>query len=80
MSERLRRIKDKECVDTYPGKDIQNEMSGLISYIILKSIVSSVKAAKYSSVVMDCTPDMSHKEQLSILLHCIEINQKRSQN
>jgi hypothetical protein len=76
MAEHLRCIKDKECFDTYLGKDIQNEMIGLISKRILKSIVSCVKAAKYISVIMDCTPDVSHKEQLSILLRCVEINQK----
>lgn len=76
MSEHLRRIKDKECFDTYLGKDIQNEMIGLISNKILKVIVSSLKAAKYFSVIMDCTPDTSHKEQLSIVLRCVEIKQK----
>jgi hypothetical protein len=58
MSERLRRIKDKECFDTYLGDDIQKEMSGLISNRILESIVYSVKTVKYFPVVMDCTPDI----------------------
>jgi hypothetical protein len=47
MSEHLRRIKDEERFGTYLGKDVQNEMSGLISNRILESIVSSLKAAKY---------------------------------
>jgi hypothetical protein len=69
-------MKDKECFDTYLGKDIQNEMIGLISKRILKSVVPSVKAEKYVSVIMDCIPDTGHKEQLPILLRCVEINQK----
>jgi hypothetical protein len=46
MSEHLKRIKGKESFETYLGKDIQNEMIGLISNRILKTIVSSVKAEK----------------------------------
>ncbi|XP_065674045.1 zinc finger MYM-type protein 1-like [Hydra vulgaris] len=79
MLEHLKRIKNKECFDTYLGKDVQNEIIGLISRRILKTIVSSVQSSKYFSVIMDCTPDVSHKEQLSILLRCVKINQEEVQ-
>jgi hypothetical protein len=69
-------MKDKKCLDTYLGKDIHNEMIELILNRLLKSVVPSVKAEKYVSVTMAYTPDTSHKEQLSILLQYVEINQK----
>jgi hypothetical protein len=47
MSKHLSRIKDKECFDTYLGKDIQTETIGLISNGTLKIIISSVKIEKY---------------------------------
>ncbi|XP_065664507.1 zinc finger MYM-type protein 1-like [Hydra vulgaris] len=77
--EHLKRIKNKECFDTYLGKDVQNEIIGLISRRILKTIVSSVQSSKYFSVIMYCTPDVSHKEQLSILLRCVKIYQEEVQ-
>ncbi|XP_065652831.1 zinc finger MYM-type protein 1-like [Hydra vulgaris] len=79
MLEHLKRIKNKECFDTYLGKDVQNEIIELISRRILKTIVSSVQSSKYFSVIMDCTPDVSHKEQLLILLRCVKINQEEVQ-
>ncbi|XP_065662920.1 zinc finger MYM-type protein 1-like [Hydra vulgaris] len=79
MLEHLKRIKNKECFDTYLGNNVQNEIIGLISRRILKTIVSSVQSSKYFSVIMDCTPDVSHKKQLSILLRCVKINQEEVQ-
>lgn len=70
-------MKDKECFDKYLGKDIKYEMIELISNRILKTVILSVKGEKYISVIIHCTPDTSHKEQLSILLQCVEISQKQ---
>lgn len=49
-----------EICDHYFGKNIQNEFIQLISDEILKNIVSSIKKSKYYSVILDCTPDISH--------------------
>ncbi|MGH0175579.1 UNVERIFIED_CONTAM: hypothetical protein FKN15_000960 [Acipenser sinensis] len=49
------------------SKDIQNKLISLIADHSLKAIVDRVKCAKYFSVIMDCTPDVSHMEQLSVV-------------
>lgn len=41
---------------------------------INKKIISLVQNAKYYSVLMDCTPDISHKEQVSIMLRIVNLH------
>lgn len=50
----------------YLGKRIQNELIDSISTKILEKIVEEIKPSKYFSIILDCTPDLSHKEQLSV--------------
>lgn len=51
--------------------NMTNEISALIGNKVLEEIVRRVHRAKYYSVIMDCTPDVSHKEQLSIVLRIV---------
>ena len=51
----------------YLGKNMQNELIYSISSKILETIVKEIKKSKYSSKVLDCTSDRSHKEQLSVI-------------
>lgn len=45
----------------YLGKTIQNELIDSISSKIIEHIVTKIKISKYFSIILDCTPDLSHK-------------------
>ncbi|CAK6966422.1 PREDICTED: zinc finger MYM-type protein 1-like [Scomber scombrus] len=68
MRDHLRRIQAKEASDTYLSSHIQNKLISLVAKCTTDAIVDQVKNAKYHSVIMDCTPDLSPNEQLLVVL------------
>lgn len=53
--------------------DTQNELIDCIGGKIVQSMVSEIKKAKYFSIILDCTPDLSHKEQLSAIIRIVAV-------
>ena len=64
LSEHVKRIKNKEIADHYLSKTIQNEIITMIAKETREEILRIIKKAKYYFIIVDCTPDVSHKEQL----------------
>jgi hypothetical protein len=61
----------------YLSPSVQNEFIALLANQVLSEMITRVKNAKYYSLMFDCTPDSSHKEQMSDILRYVYITEGR---
>ena len=55
------------------SKRIQNEIINLLGEAVRRKILEDVKKAKYYSILLDCPPDKSHQEQLSLTIRYVKL-------
>jgi len=72
--EHLQRIKNKETHIYYLGHDIQNDLIEVMAKEVQKTIIQTIKLAKYYAIIMDCTPDTSRQEQLLIVIRIVDMD------
>jgi len=75
LQEHLRQITLDEIHDHYLVKRIQHELITLMADKIKESILDSARWARYFSTILDYTADQSYKEQMSIILRFVDINE-----
>lgn len=71
LMEHLRRITEKETQFHLLSVSIQNELITILGDSVKQSILTKIKEARYFSVILVCTPDISHKEQVSLTIHYV---------
>lgn len=71
IAEHLRRITSKESYVHYLGKNIQNEVIEVIGSMIRQRILHNVQKWTYYAIILDCTPDQSHIQQMTLIIRFV---------
>nr|GFB33202.1 zinc finger MYM-type protein 1-like [Tanacetum cinerariifolium] len=74
IKEHVQRITSEEVHFHYLGHNIQNELIQLLALEIRSAIIKKIRQAKYYSVILDCTPDISHQEQMSLIVRYVKLS------
>lgn len=77
MSDHITGInKNPSIMPHYLGVQIQNKLIYLLGEKIRHAIINVLKVSKHFSILLDSTPDLSHPDQLTVLVIFFLLNNK----
>lgn len=77
MAEHLKNVEKSKQIKNhmlyYLDQHFQNEIIHLLASNIRKEIMKILKASKYFAIILDCTPDVSHTQQISVVMRYVDV-------
>lgn len=71
MENHVDRALQRNNIVHYLSKESQNELLEILSKAIRDKILLSLRKSKYYSIILDCTPDDSKTEQMTIIVRFV---------
>ena len=68
-----------KCMTTYLSPTIQNELIELLGKKVKHLILEGIKAAKHFSILLDNTPDVSHIDQMALIVRYVKVDSNEVQ-
>ena len=70
----LQHAKENPGSVSYLSPDIQNEFINLLACTVTDKLLISIRRSKYFGILLDSTPDLGHREQLSEVIRFVDID------
>ena len=70
----LQHAKENPGSVSYLSPDIQNEFINLLACTVRDKLLTSIKRSKYFGILLDSTPDLGLREQLSEVIKFVDID------
>nr|XP_016846314.1 PREDICTED: zinc finger MYM-type protein 1-like [Anolis carolinensis] len=71
MAEHVKRVTSKETHVHYLSKNVQNEFIAFLAGKVQNNILQQLHEATYYSIILDCTPNISNFEQMTLVVRFV---------